>query len=1171
MSLKDLSDYTVYSRYAHYIPELKRRETWDEIVERVFGMHERKYATQLAENEEFKKEFLFAKEMVRKKRVLGSQRALQFGGKWIEKENLKIYNCSFTHLDRVNAFSEIFYALLCGVGVGYSVQLHHIQKLPQISRPTGEVEKQIHIIEDSIQGWSDALAALLSSYFVFDQKFPYFSKFIQFDYSKIRPEGALIAGQFKAPGPNGLRAGLEKIRLLLDNVINQGNNKLSPINCYDIICHTSDCVLSGGIRRAASLCLFSKDDEEMMKSKTGDWYIKNPQRARSNNSVILERDKVTKEEFNNIYQNIKEYGEPAFYFTSDKEVGPNPCFTKDTKILTSNGWETFGDLLGKNPEIIQDNRVEGKIIDNKEEWNIDLNKIGCTKNIATKVFKTAEDQEIFELSLSCGRSVKATKNHHFATKAGMVELKDLKIGDELLIAIPELAKIDKESDDFKLGYLAGHVAGDGCFIDGRHNTLRFNIWGDENLNEVSTLENYVSFIISKYKNICKNYNNLVEYYPKFSRNESEMIGNKAKYSLHSSYIRQIFNNLGFNSKKDFAWMHTKSKAFKAGFVSGLSYTDGHSEWNETARSLSFRISNINIDLLKNTQLILQELGIFSRINLERKGGNKLLPDSNRELKLYKTVDIYRLIIGGQQNCFNFQGITNLHEKDNKRINFVKELKSRVQKQNFYSSVSSIKKLGNEDVYCLVENNRRTLVAEGITSRRCVEISMYPVTIDGRSGIQGCNLSEINGKYCTSLQAFLDACRAASTIGTLQAGYTNFNYLSPESKEIFEREALLGVSLTGWMENPDVLFKEDILKQGSEIVKTTNKKIAAMIGINPAARTCCVKPAGSTSCILETSSGIHPHHAKRYIRNVQSNKNEFAIQHYKNINSNAVEDSVWSANKTDYVVSFACEVPKGSIIKNNINAIDFLNKIKFVQENWVRTGNDKNLSIRDCDHNVSCTVVVNDNEWDKVRDFIFENKEFFTGISLISSSGDLDYRQAPFTTVLTDKEIVEKYGNGSLLASGLIVDGIHAFNGDLYSACEAILGISKLPELKEIQKEPQKPSRKEYKSEKQYSSALVDYSIQLNIFFQEKGEYEDLIQKYDWIRRARQFADRYFNGDIKLMTYCLKHVDIWKKYLDINREHKVIDWSKVIESTQELVAADSLGAQSCSGGACSLSI
>ena len=142
---------------------------------------------------------------------------------------------------------------------------------------------------------------------------------------------------------------------------------------------------------------------------------------------------------------------------------------------------------------------------------------------------------------------------------------------------------------------------------------------------------------------------------------------------------------------------------------------------------------------------------------------------------------------------------------------------------------------------------------------------------------------------------------------------------------------------------------------------------------------------------------------------------------------------------------------------------------------------------------------------------------------------------------------------------------------MYSACEAVLGITNLQELKEAGQEPKKPSRRDYKSEKEYSSALVDYSIQLNIFFQNKGDFEDLSAKYDWVRRAQQFANRYFNKDIKLMTYCLKHVDIWKKYLDINREHKAIDWSKVIESTQELVAADSLGAQSCSGGACSLSI
>lgn len=768
MSLRSLSDYTFYSRYSHYLPEHKRRETWSEAVKRVYDMHRQFYAEQISKTPELSEEIDFVESQQKKKRILAAQRTLQFGGAPIFKHNVRLYNCSATHIDRPRVFQEAMYVLLCGCGVGFSVQKCHIDKLPGLTK-RGSSEKT-HVIDDSIEGWADAVGVLLSSYFDTDTEFSqYRKKKVIFDYSKIRPKGAMVANQFLAPGPEGLFNSLQKIESLLESRVNSQEFKtddyagrLRPINCYDIIMHIGDAVLSGGVRRSATLCLFSQDDTEMATAKTGDWFIKNPQRGRSNNSAALIKGKVSKEQFADLMKSTKEFGEPGFVWLDDEDICYNPC---------------------------------------------------------------------------------------------------------------------------------------------------------------------------------------------------------------------------------------------------------------------------------------------------------------------------------------------------------------------------------------------------------VEIALYPKTEDGRSGWEFCNLSEINGRYCDTEEKFLQCCRAAAIVGTLQAGYTNFKYLTPETKEIVEREALLGVSITGIMDNPEILLNEKIQKKGAEEVKKTNKKIAVLLGINQSARTCCTKPAGSTSCILGTASGIHPHHARRYIRRVQANKTEFCLQEFERQNPIAVEESVWSTNKTDKVISFLCEVPTGAITKNQTSAVDLLKNVLKSQQNWVEYGTNADNCVKPyIRHNISNTITVKDDEWQDVENFIFDNQKWFAGISLLPASGDLDYTQAPFSTVLSPNEIVKEYGDAAVFASGLIVDGLKAFE-NLWKACDALNGYGeKLANPEDMQK-PEYPSNRSNK-------ALAEYFIA-------KEAYDSWFNKHDWIRRAKQFATRYFNGDVRKTTHCLKHVHLWKVWCDLKREYKEIDWESTIEERAQYVDADTLAAQACSGGACEI--
>ena len=728
-ALQELQNYTFVSKYARWLEDKNRRETWKEAVDRVRGMMHTKY-------DEFgiSEDIDWAYDMMYKKKILGSQRALQFGGDPILKRHAKIYNCTASYCDRPRFFQECFWLLLCGSGTGFSVQKHHIAKLPSLEHNAEEGQATKHVIEDSIEGWANALGVLLSSYFSkpVDEFKQYKNTHVVFDYSNIRPKGASLAsGVGKAPGYEPLANGLEKIRTLLDICIANGKKKLRPIDAYDIVMHSSDAVLSGGVRRSASLALFSHDDEEMAKAKTGNWYIDNPQRARSNNSALLLKNDTTYEEFATLMESVKEFGEPGFIWSDSTEMVFNPC---------------------------------------------------------------------------------------------------------------------------------------------------------------------------------------------------------------------------------------------------------------------------------------------------------------------------------------------------------------------------------------------------------VEISLYPVNEkNGKSGFQGCNLSTINCSSIVDEEDFYERCKAAAMIGTLQAGFTKLDYLGKDSEAIFEREALLGVSMTGIMEKHDLILSEEVLKKGAKIAVDTNKKMAQKININQAARVTCLKPEGTSSSMLGTSSGIHPHHAKRYIRHVQANVLEAPFQHFKKLNPQACEKSSWSANNTDEVVKFPIEVPDGAKLKNQLPAVEMLGIVKDTQKNWVQSGKNRSLCTQEyLSHNVSNTVTVKPDEWESVTKYIYDNRKYFAGISLIPQSGDKDYPQAPFTTVYTSSDIVKEYGNAALWCSGLIELGLNAFNNNLWAAC--------------------------------------DY-VNMNQAKDNDGE-----SKLNFIAKMKNFAGKYFDGDIKRLTYCMKDVYNWKIYCDLFDSFKRVDYTQLSETEDNTAGIEEI---SCAGGACLL--
>ena len=306
-----LSDITVHMKYAKYRDDLYRRETFREIVDRNKAMHIKKFP-------HLKDEIDAAYEFVYDKKALPSMRSMQFGGKPIEVAPNRVFNCAYMPIDDPRAFAEVMFLLLGGTGVGFSVQTHHVDKLPEINKPNQKRTRR-YLIGDSIEGWADAVKMLILSHFNGTSK-------LRFDFSDIRPKGSrLVTSGGKAPGPQPLKECLVKVEGILER--KENGDKLTPIEVHDIVCHIADAVLAGGIRRAALISLFSAGDDEMIAAKSGNWWETDPQRGRANNSVVLMRHKVTKEFFMDLWDRVKASGagEPGFYFTYDKDWGTNPC------------------------------------------------------------------------------------------------------------------------------------------------------------------------------------------------------------------------------------------------------------------------------------------------------------------------------------------------------------------------------------------------------------------------------------------------------------------------------------------------------------------------------------------------------------------------------------------------------------------------------------------------------------------------------------------------------------------------------------------------------------------------------------------------------------------------------------------------------------------------------
>ena len=411
------SEFTFKQTYARYLKDKKRRENWGEAVERMMSTHKAFYLPYMTN--ELKQDISDIEQAIKDKKILGSQRALQFGGDAILEKHWRIYNCTSSYCDRPRFFSESLWLLLCGSGVGFSIQKQHVSCLPAVidMNQVLQAKYKTFVIEDSIEGWADALNALVNFFFGLSEEYP------QFSYSRIRKNGSALRHGGKAPGPFALKKALQRIEEVF---LKRAGKQLKPIDCLDIVCHAADCVRSGGVRRAALLALFSMDDEEMLKSKTNTWFQTDGQRARANISIAVPRHSVTEDQFNAIMESTRQWGEPGFIFTDSLEFCFNPCVSGRTKILTGEGYKTAKELYeSKKASTLKIDPRFGK---------------GSDSQTTEKGLFLTGVQDVYKVQTKEGYYVECTREHRIMTSRGWVEAQNLVPGDQVHIVLDEECK-----------------------------------------------------------------------------------------------------------------------------------------------------------------------------------------------------------------------------------------------------------------------------------------------------------------------------------------------------------------------------------------------------------------------------------------------------------------------------------------------------------------------------------------------------------------------------------------------------------------------------------------------------------------------------------------------------------------------------------------------------------
>lgn len=928
-----LSNITSHSKYAKYLPKEHRRETWSETATRYISMHQRKFP-------KLKDEIVEAGSYIIDKKVLPSMRGLQFAGKPIEISPSRLFNCSFLPMDHPKAFSELMFLLLGGTGVGISVQKFHIECLPEIIGP--KKRQRRHLVSDSIEGWATAISVLVDSYF-------YAKSEPVFDFRDIRPKGALLkTSGGRAPGPQPLKDCIYNVRKVFSQAKETRGHgcKLTTLEVHDIACYIADCVLAGGIRRAALISLFSFDDESMLTCKYGSWWELNPQRSRANNSAVALRNKIKKKDFHEFWERIKASGsgEPSIYHSSDKTIGCNPSLRKGTKVITNKGVFPIEKLDGKSFLVPN---LDGN-------WS------------EAKCWLSGTDVPLWKLTLDDNSVYYSSTEHQWPIYVNERYVKcpsnELRAGD--------LLPINSFTRD-KLHYGGTKGTKDLGFVIGW-------LYGDGSLTKRSDTGKYVaSFCVSKTEQqdvlqklmaTIKDIDGVVRH-PNVRKSTIEFqVGSP-------EFINYIMNDLGVN-KKEFGlpkglWTEWSEEMIR-GFIDGLFSSDGHVPKDTHGVSLT----SSHEQLANDVQELLGFYGIKTSF---RKSIIKspVFPNGKRYNKNY-TSYIVRSTLLGRVKFYELFSLSVTSKQARLKIDVLGN-KNNVN-QNFMRLRSIELTTLREDVWDISVNDRsHCFQLPTVTTGNCCEVSLKPCSF--------CNLTTVNASDVTTQEELNRRVTMAARLGTYQASYTDFHFLRDCWKQQADKEPLLGVSLTG-LANKEFLKLD--LAEAARCAVEENKRVAEQIGMATAPRLTCNKPEGCSSLVVGSSSGVHAWHSKYYIRRLRLNKEEPLYRYLKRAVPELIEDDVLRP-EIDAVLSVPIKAPDGAIVRTDEGALDLLERCKKLHTEWIRPAHIDGQNT----HNVSVTVSVKDDEWDAVRDWMWDNRDSYNGISILPYDGG-SYVQAPFT-------------------------------------------------------------------------------------------------------------------------------------------------------------------------------
>lgn len=910
------SDITVFAKYARYIPELGRRETWEEIVDRYQLMLHKKHPT-------FGPEIIDeACQMIRDKKVLPSMRALQFAGVPIERANSRLFNCGFCSADREGFFKEVMFLLLGGTGVGYSVQKHHVESLPAIGKPK---KPRKWLVGDSIEGWADAINGLMRAFFR-SKSLPVF------DFSDVRQKGSrLVTAGGKAPGPGPLRVCLDQILNLLE--AKEEGSKLEPWEVSDIACYIADAVLSGGIRRSAMIALFDIDDEHMKFYKSGSWWELNPQRGRANISAVANRVTTTKEQFDALWKatELSNAGEPGIFWTNDNDWGTNPCFCGDTLITTDRGAFPIKSLVGKSVNV----------------WN------GTAWQTVDNFQVTGTNQTLLKVTLQDGSEIRTTPYHKYILEDGKrVDATELCPGDKL--SYTESFSTHGQRHE-KAAYLKGFLLGEGTQTHGRPVLFLYEPKAICAEGLIRSAEELARGTVNT-NAVCE---------LGFRDNSSERQSRQVMTGLaplKDELIEWVTENRRRLPSRAFAW----DKRSKLEFIAGIFDSDGTA--SDTRNGWMYQLTSKSKTLLLDIQTLLKTIGVKSRLSLGHDAREAILPGG-----VYQVEATWRLTVAQAASVLLAKQVPFC-----RLVSFAEKTCAYIVKPRF-NKVVSVEEDGIADkVYCCsVEGGHALRLAVGVMVGQCAEIALRDR--------QMCNLTTINFSTVVSQDDFEDRVKAATILGTLQAAFTDFHYLSSKWKDTCDEDALLGVSITGIADNP--LFYKIDFADSARYAQETNAWVAERIGIKPSARITTTKPEGTASLVLGTSSGVHARHAKHYIRRFRFKSNEAIAQYLlKNCPGLIVEDQMGADT---LILELPQKSPEGSVLRGE-NVFDFLERVKYLHAHWIVPGHIRGENT----HNVSATASIKPEEWESVGLWMWMNRDSYTGLSVLPFDNG-SYVQAPF--------------------------------------------------------------------------------------------------------------------------------------------------------------------------------